>query len=105
MAFYKNKEDFVCKNCGHFVTGNGFTNHCPKCLFSLHIDNDPGDRANNCLGMMRPIDFIFKKGSIQSVVHKCQICGLEKKNKVSEEDSREKILKIMQEISEKKSKK
>lgn len=33
-------EDFICENCGTEVKGNGYTNHCPKCLWSKHVDKD-----------------------------------------------------------------
>ena len=32
----KNKEDFICENCGAFVVGTGYTSHCPQCLWSKH---------------------------------------------------------------------
>ena len=28
--------------------GTQHRNHCPNCLTSLHLDNEPGDRAANC---------------------------------------------------------
>ena len=60
--FQKNVEDFVCGNCGGEVVGNGYTNHCPKCLWSKHVDINPGDRAEKCGGMMKPISVIKTKG-------------------------------------------
>ncbi|HCR42265.1 TPA: hypothetical protein DIV45_02815, partial [Patescibacteria group bacterium] len=36
--FIRTKEDFTCENCGHRVKGSGYTNHCPKCLYSQHVD-------------------------------------------------------------------
>ena len=50
--FERNVEDFVCTVCGQQVEGNGYTNHCPKCLSSLHVDINPGDRASSCYGVM-----------------------------------------------------
>ncbi|MEK7061411.1 MAG: RNHCP domain-containing protein, partial [Patescibacteria group bacterium] len=45
MSFVKKIEDFVCKVCGTKVKGTGYTNHCPNCLYSLHVDEEvPGDR-------------------------------------------------------------
>ena len=29
------------------MKGNGYTNHCPKCLWSKHVDINPGDRGAN----------------------------------------------------------
>ncbi|HYC79501.1 MAG TPA: RNHCP domain-containing protein, partial [Candidatus Binatia bacterium] len=53
--FQRTPENFVCENCGTKVSGNGYTNHCPNCLYSKHVDNNPGDRLNKCHGLMEPI--------------------------------------------------
>jgi len=55
LKFKKRKEDFFCENCGENVSGDGFTNHCPKCLWSKHVDVFPGDRKGSCNGLMKPI--------------------------------------------------
>lgn len=38
-------DSFTCKVCGRLVTpdgaGSGHRNHCPNCLSSLHLDNEP----------------------------------------------------------------
>ena len=47
-------EDFICEHCNNPVKGNGYTNHCPYCLYSKHVDEDPGDRAATCHGIMEP---------------------------------------------------
>jgi len=60
--FQKRKEDFTCGNCRLSVKGNGYTNHCPRCLWSLHVDVNPGDRSEVCRGMMRPIGVEIEKG-------------------------------------------
>src|SRR3989344_2693847 len=57
--FKKVIEDFTCEHCDTFVEGDGYTNHCPKCLWSLHVDNEPGDRANNCNGLMEPFGILY----------------------------------------------
>ena len=88
LKFQKRKEDFVCGHCGYEVAGNGYTNHCPKCLWSRHVDEYPGDRANGCLGMMEPIRFILDKGE-HILIHRCIRCEKEKKNRMSEDDDRE----------------
>lgn len=91
--FQRNIEDFVCENCGEKVKGNGYTNHCPVCLWSKHVDNNPGDRENNCHGLMKPISAYFEKGA-WTIVQKCQRCGIEKKIKTVKEDDLNLILKI-----------
>lgn len=85
MVFIKNKEDFVCENCQLEVKGSGFTNHCPQCLYSKHVDNNPGDRLNQCRGLMRPIKIESKSGQY-ILIHKCLRCGEEKRNKIARND-------------------
>jgi len=72
--FTKRIEDFTCAHCGAHVSGNGYTNHCPKCLYSRHVDNLPGDRASNCGGMMAPVA-IEKAGDDFIITHRCEKCG------------------------------
>ena len=84
--FQRNKENFVCEKCGFEVEGNGYTNHCPNCLWSKHVDVNPGDRKANCGGMMEPVEAEFKAKEY-SIWHKCLKCGLKKKNKVSKGDN------------------
>lgn len=93
MPFIKNTENFVCEKCGKEVIGNGYTNHCPECLWSKHVDIAPGDRANTCGGMMEPIK-VEKNGREYIVIHKCSVCGFEKPNKVQKEDNFEMIVQI-----------
>ena len=93
--FIKNKEDFVCENCGHKVVGTGYTNHCPKCLYSKHVDNIPGDRANKCNGLMAPVEILYHNGQY-SITHKCLRCRVTKNNKTSPEDDFDKIIELSQ---------
>ena len=58
-GYYKNHrcdDTFTCKHCGRVVVpigaGTQHRNHCPNCLTSLHLDDDPGDRAADCGGQM-----------------------------------------------------
>ena len=75
--FKKNDSGFVCANCKREVLPLGYTsrNHCPFCLCSLHVDINPGDRANECGGILRPIrsEPDPKKGYV--IIHKCDKCG------------------------------
>ena len=94
--FIKVEEDFVCDNCGHEVLGSGYTNHCPKCLWSKHVDESvPGDRTSTCLGMMGPVGTEQKRGEWR-ILHKCTKCGKEKWNKVAKEDDLGAIAKLSQ---------
>ncbi|MFN8510500.1 MAG: RNHCP domain-containing protein [Deinococcaceae bacterium] len=80
---------FTCLNCHAEVPPlkrGGLRNHCPHCLFGLHIDIFPGDRANPCLGLLEPVgvDYQAKKGWI--LIHRCQRCGFLGRNKAALED-------------------
>jgi rubrerythrin len=89
--FTRNIEDFVCEKCGAHIKGNGYTNHCPHCLYSKHVDKIPGDRAENCGGLMEPIGAELKNGA-WVIIHRCQKCGFVRKNKVGPEDNFDKVV-------------
>lgn len=91
--FQRQIENFICEHCGQYIEGNGYTNHCPFCLYSKHVDINPGDRAANCQGLMKPV-WLEKKKNEYVITHECLICGYKKKNKVDKEDDFEAILKI-----------
>lgn len=91
--FQKTNEDFTCEQCGFFVQGNGYTNHCPQCLWSKHVDVNPGDRAEKCCGRMKPISIEFKGGEY-NILHRCILCGFEKRNKTSKDDDFNSILQL-----------
>ena len=91
--FQRNIEDFKCENCGNEVVGNGYTNHCPKCLYSKHVDINPGDRASSCGGLMEPIS-IEKKNGEERIIHKCKKCGFEKANKIQKDDNFDLVVEI-----------
>ncbi|MFQ6778321.1 MAG: RNHCP domain-containing protein [Alphaproteobacteria bacterium] len=91
--FTKNIEDFNCANCGAVVHGNGYTNHCPKCLWSKHVDNNPGDRMSECCGMMKPIS-AMPDGDRYIIIHKCTKCGKTIRQHTSPDDNIDEIIKI-----------
>ncbi|MDR2514252.1 MAG: RNHCP domain-containing protein [Christensenellaceae bacterium] len=80
--FRKRDEGFVCQNCGLEVLplGESSRNHCPRCLYSLHVDLNPGDRQNPCGGKMAPVATEFKGGEY-ILTHRCEKCGALKRNK------------------------
>jgi hypothetical protein len=87
MGFIKKKEDFVCKVCGKKVVGTGYTNHCPNCLYSRHVDQDtPGDRKSACKGLMKPVK-VEVKGDNYTIIHKCKLCSKETRNRSSDKDN------------------
>ena len=72
-------ESFSCKACGALVTPEGAAsrhrNHCPHCLSSLHVDEEPGDRACTCRGIMEPVGVWVRKGGEWALIHRCRACG------------------------------
>jgi ribosomal protein L37E len=103
MAFIKKVEDFTCVRCGAEVTGKGFTNHCPQCLWSRHVDSDPGDRLSDCQGLMRPSDLYYRKGD-WIISHCCETCGFIRNDKIRPEDDFDQVVKLEKEIADKKMK-
>ena len=83
--FQRTIEDFACEHCGFSVAGTGYTNHCPKCLWSKHVDMNPGDRAEKCGGMMEPVA-VSKEGSVWKILHRCVKCGFERAKILGKED-------------------
>jgi hypothetical protein len=75
------------------VEGDGYTNHCPQCLWSKHVDVFPGDRKEECGGMMEPIR-VEVKNREYTIIHKCTKCGVEKPNKAVEDDNFDMLVQI-----------
>lgn len=91
--FKRKKEDFYCSRCQTYVKGNGYTDHCPNCLWSKHVDKDPGDRQARCGGLMEPIGLESK--SDHYIIHyQCLDCNYHHRVKSSPDDNFEEILKI-----------
>lgn len=97
--FTKKKEDFTCEKCGAEVKGTGYTNHCPECLWSKHVDVFPGDRFEDCKGLMEPV-FLEKEKEKYILTHKCIKCGGTKRNKVEAEDNFDEVIKLSKKISD-----
>ena len=83
---YARNEGFVCKHCGAKVrplASGSYRNHCPRCLWSRHVDVIPGDRASQCCGMMRPIAVHANARRGWMIVHRCTRCGVVRRNKTA----------------------
>ncbi len=91
MAFKRTIEDFVCEHCAAEVKGDGYTNHCPQCLWSKHVDTEPGDRAAGCGGMMEPIALEGPTGNYR-IVHHCEKCNIERRVAVAKSDDMQAVL-------------
>lgn len=85
-------EPFKCRNCKVFIgeppTGGQQRNHCPMCLYSLHVDDKtPGDRASECRSLMEPIGVFYRRNLEQVVVHRCLGCGFTRYNRIAADDN------------------
>lgn len=82
---------FPCVHCGRLIPtltpGSGQRNHCPHCLWSVHVDIRPGDRSSLCRAPMEPIALWASEGDELRILHRCTGCGVVKPNRVAGDDS------------------
>ena len=99
--FVKNDNEFNCINCGKRIEKLKYTSrdHCNSCLYSLHVDVFPGDRANECKGVLIPINVIQTSKKGQVIIYRCSKCGVEVRNIVAQDDDRETIYKVVEKYS------
>ena len=107
------KNTFKCGNCKKVVIdveniGTRHRNHCPECLWSLHVDDKvSGDRKSKCQGQMEPIGLTFKKEGVDKYgkvrqgelmcIHSCKLCGKISINRISGDDE----VKVIKDLFEK----
>lgn len=101
QGYYKThrcNDTFTCKVCGRPVvpegTGSAHRNHCPNCLSSLHVDDEPGDRASDCGGIMEAVAVWVRKGGEWAVIHRCKRCGKLASNRIAADDNPMKLMSI-----------
>jgi len=82
---------FTCARCGKAVpasaAGTEHRNHCPSCLWSLHLDCELGDRAAACGGTMEPIAVWVRRNGEWAIVHRCRECGVVRVNRIAGDDN------------------
>ncbi len=88
-------EDFTCNNCGYKVSKLNYTarDHCPNCLYSLHVDILPGDRQNTCHGLLKPIG-IEKYRDTYKIIYECMNCHEKHKNIMANDDNMDLIIEL-----------
>lgn len=101
MSKKNENTNFICENCGNEVkalTDGSYRNHCPKCLYSKHLDYKPGDRLSDCFGMMKPISVKYNSKKGYQIIHKCMDCGYVICNRITEDncqpDNFEEVIKL-----------
>ena len=67
--------------------------HCPFCLYSKHVDTNPGDRNNSCKGIMKPIG-IEKYKDTYKIIYQCMKCKEKHKNIIAKDDDMNEIIHI-----------
>jgi len=89
---------FTCAHCGAVIPLRAFgtenRNHCPLCLWSLHVDITPGDRLCPCRGPMEPISIWVKDDGEWAIIHRCKSCGTLKSNRIAGDDIEKNILEL-----------
>ena len=73
--FIRKNESFVCLKCGTLVEKHKTSSrdHCNHCLYGLHVDINPGDRANQCKGILKPIGIKISNKKIK-IAYNCLKC-------------------------------
>ena len=80
-------EEFICEHCNKKVKKLNYTarDHCNYCLYSKHVDILPGDRKNNCHGLLKPIG-IEKYKDTYKIIYRCMKCNEIHKNIMANDD-------------------
>ena len=88
-------EDFICEHCGMEIKKADKTarDHCYYCLYSKHVDINPGDRSNPCRGLLEPIG-IEKFKDTYKIIYKCKKCGNVHKNIIANDDNMDLIIEL-----------
>jgi hypothetical protein len=85
------RPSFTCEHCGAEVPrvggGTQHRNHCPRCLYSRHLDVVPGDRSAACGGVMEPIAVWVRRGGEWAIVHRCRACAHLSSNRIAADDN------------------
>jgi hypothetical protein len=85
-------DPFVCAHCRRLApnaaaAGTQHRNHCPWCLWALHVDIRTGDRLSGCRGEMEPIAVWVRAGGEWAIVHLCRKCGKLATNRIAGDDN------------------
>ncbi|MCL2382638.1 MAG: RNHCP domain-containing protein [Oscillospiraceae bacterium] len=94
--FVEIDEEFICENCGENIEKLRYScrNHCNYCLHSKHVDINPGDREEECHGILEPtgIEMNQQKGYV--IIFNCKKCGQTRRNKAAKDDNMDKIIEL-----------
>ena len=90
--FTKNDDSFICENCNKEVKELNYSSrdHCNYCLYSKHVDINPGDRQNTWL---KPIG-IEKYKDTYKIIYECERCKEIHKNIMATDDNMDLIIEL-----------
>jgi hypothetical protein len=84
-------DTFRCQHCRAEIPraalGTEHRNHCPRCLWSVHVDERPGDRRAACRGGMEPIAVWVRDSEEWALVHRCGTCHVVRVNRIAGDDN------------------
>ena len=63
------------------------------CLYSIHVDINPGDRQNKCQGLLKPVG-IEKFKDTYKIIYECLKCHEHHKNIMAKDDNMDMIIEI-----------
>lgn len=97
--FTKLDEEFICENCKEKIEKLNYTtrDHCNHCLYSKHVDINPGDRQNPCKGLLKPIG-IEKFKNTYKIIYKCEKCHQIHKNIMATDDNMNLIIELSKNV-------
>lgn len=87
---------FSCIHCHRAVPGvawgTSHRNHCPHCLWSRHMDEEPGDRRCPCIQPMEPIGIEVRADGEWALIHRCTGCAVLRTNRIAGDDAERALL-------------
>jgi len=69
------------------VFGTAHRNHCPRCLWSRHLDDFPGDRKSSCKSGMEPAAVTVRGDGEWAIIHRCAGCAVLHENRIAGDDN------------------
>ena len=82
---------FQCDHCHELVEqyapGTRHRNHCPRCLWSVHLDDQAGDQAAGCGEMMEPVAVQVRANGEWLLIHRCKRCHTLHANRIAGDDN------------------
>ncbi|MCA9311903.1 MAG: RNHCP domain-containing protein [Phycisphaerales bacterium] len=89
---------FTCIHCRQTIDqetyGTRHRNHCPRCLWSRHVDDEPGDRRCPCRAPMSPVGVEVRRDGEWAIIHRCTGCSTLRTNRIAGDDAELALLQL-----------